>query len=46
MAHANVRMADRIERLARLVIVTPDMHRIHHSTVTAETTSNYGGLVS
>lgn len=40
--HANVRMPARIDRLLRRVIVTPDMHRVHHSWHRVETDSNYG----
>jgi sterol desaturase/sphingolipid hydroxylase (fatty acid hydroxylase superfamily) len=40
--HSNVAMPDRIDRLLRLVLVTPDMHRVHHSIVREETDSNFG----
>lgn len=40
--HANVRLPDGLDRLLRLIVVTPGMHRVHHSTVQAETDSNYG----
>lgn len=40
--HANVRLGPRMDALLRLVVVTPDMHRIHHSVVRAETDSNFG----
>ena len=40
--HANLKIAGPIDRVLRLVIVTPDMHRVHHSTILAETNSNYG----
>lgn len=40
--HANLRLPARIEAVLRWLIVTPDMHRIHHSTERAETDSNYG----
>jgi sterol desaturase/sphingolipid hydroxylase (fatty acid hydroxylase superfamily) len=40
--HANLKLPEAVDRLLRLVIVTPDMHRIHHSTERAETDSNYG----
>lgn len=40
--HANLKLSDGVDRLLRLVIVTPDMHRIHHSTERVETDSNYG----
>jgi sterol desaturase/sphingolipid hydroxylase (fatty acid hydroxylase superfamily) len=40
--HANLSLPPRFERWVRLLIVTPDMHRIHHSTDRRETDSNYG----
>jgi len=40
--HSNVRLPERIDRLIRAVIVTPDMHRVHHSVVPRETDSNFG----
>ena len=40
--HANVRMPARFERILRWFIVTPDMHRIHHSIDRAEHDTNYG----
>lgn len=40
--HSNVRLSPGLERLLRFAVVTPDMHRIHHSVVRAETDSNFG----
>lgn len=40
--HGNVRMAVPLERLLRLIIVTPEMHRVHHSVLLRETNSNFG----
>jgi sterol desaturase/sphingolipid hydroxylase (fatty acid hydroxylase superfamily) len=40
--HANIRLPKPIDAVLRLLIVTPDMHRIHHSTDPRETDSNYG----
>jgi sterol desaturase/sphingolipid hydroxylase (fatty acid hydroxylase superfamily) len=40
--HSNVRMPLALDRVLRLAVVTPDMHRVHHSVVIAETNSNYG----
>ena len=40
--HANIRLPPALDRALRLVIVTPDMHRVHHSIVRAETDSNFG----
>jgi sterol desaturase/sphingolipid hydroxylase (fatty acid hydroxylase superfamily) len=44
--HANVRLPERLERALQLVLVTPAMHRIHHSAWQPETDSNYGATVS
>jgi sterol desaturase/sphingolipid hydroxylase (fatty acid hydroxylase superfamily) len=40
--HSNVRVPVRIERLLRGVVVTPDLHRVHHSVLRHETDSNFG----
>jgi sterol desaturase/sphingolipid hydroxylase (fatty acid hydroxylase superfamily) len=40
--HANFALPATADRLLRLLIVTPDMHRVHHSVVVIETNSNYG----
>lgn len=40
--HANLRLPERLDRLLRVVLVTPDMHRVHHSVVPRETNSNFG----
>jgi sterol desaturase/sphingolipid hydroxylase (fatty acid hydroxylase superfamily) len=40
--HSNVAMPRALDRLVRLVVVTPDMHRVHHSVVRRETDSNFG----
>jgi sterol desaturase/sphingolipid hydroxylase (fatty acid hydroxylase superfamily) len=40
--HANVSLPPVVERVVRCLFVTPDMHRVHHSTVMRETNSNYG----
>jgi sterol desaturase/sphingolipid hydroxylase (fatty acid hydroxylase superfamily) len=40
--HANVRLPRSIDRILRAAIVTPDMHRVHHSVHRDETDSNYG----
>lgn len=40
--HANVRLGPRVDRVLRRLLVTPDMHRVHHSSVRRETDSNYG----
>jgi sterol desaturase/sphingolipid hydroxylase (fatty acid hydroxylase superfamily) len=40
--HGNVRIPRRFDRVLRLIVVTPDMHRVHHSVVIRETNSNFG----
>jgi sterol desaturase/sphingolipid hydroxylase (fatty acid hydroxylase superfamily) len=40
--HGNVSLPSPIDRLLRWFIVTPDLHRIHHSVLIHETNSNYG----
>ena len=45
-SHANVRLPLWLDRPLRFLIVTPDMHRIHHSVLPHETDSNYGFYLS
>jgi len=40
--HANAYIAPAIDRVLRWLVVTPDMHRVHHSIITTETNSNFG----
>jgi len=40
--HANIDLPRPVDRVLRLIVVTPDMHRVHHSVVPAETNSNFG----
>jgi sterol desaturase/sphingolipid hydroxylase (fatty acid hydroxylase superfamily) len=40
--HSNVRMPAALDRVLRWFVVTPDMHRVHHSIVPRETNSNFG----
>lgn len=44
--HSNLRLPDAVDRLLRPFVVTPDMHRVHHSTIGRETNSNYGFCLS
>ncbi len=44
--HSNIKIPVRIERRLRWFIVTPDMHRIHHSTRPRETNSNFSFNIS
>jgi sterol desaturase/sphingolipid hydroxylase (fatty acid hydroxylase superfamily) len=41
-SHGNVRLPTAIDRRLRRVLVTPDMHRVHHSIDPRETNSNFG----
>ena len=41
-SHSNVRIPLAIDRWLRLVLVTPDMHRVHHSVLVSETNRNFG----
>ena len=40
--HSNVRMPAWLDRVLRWIVVTPDMHRVHHSIAVRETNSNFG----
>ncbi|MFZ5932436.1 MAG: sterol desaturase family protein [Pseudomonadota bacterium] len=40
--HGNVRLAERLDGVLRWFVVTPDMHRVHHSVLPRETNSNFG----
>lgn len=40
--HGNIRLTTAFDRVLRLFLVTPDMHRVHHSTIVRETNSNFG----
>lgn len=44
--HGNVRLPTGLDRVLRWLVVTPDMHRVHHSIVAAETNSNFGFCLS
>jgi sterol desaturase/sphingolipid hydroxylase (fatty acid hydroxylase superfamily) len=44
--HSNVNLPLRWDRAARLLIVTPQIHRTHHSQIAAETNSNYSSIFS
>ena len=44
--HSNIHIPPALDKKLRWLIVTPDMHRIHHSTLMAETDSNYGFSIS
>jgi sterol desaturase/sphingolipid hydroxylase (fatty acid hydroxylase superfamily) len=40
--HANARLPSWLDRVLRLFVVTPEMHRVHHSVIPQETNSNFG----
>ena len=44
--HSNVVIPERINSALKLIIVTAEMHRVHHSSVVSQTNSNYGDLFS
>ena len=41
-SHGNLALPERADRMLRWIVVTPDMHRVHHSVVRLETNSNFG----
>ncbi len=45
-SHANIRIPERLENIIRKVIVTPQMHRIHHSALETEMNKNFGFCLS
>jgi sterol desaturase/sphingolipid hydroxylase (fatty acid hydroxylase superfamily) len=45
-SHANLRLPAAIDGLLRAVLVTPDMHRVHHSADPTETNTNFGFTLS
>ena len=40
--HGNLKLPLGVDKVLRLVVVTPDMHRVHHSILAPETNSNFG----
>ena len=44
--HSNIRLPQQVDRVLRKIVVTPDMHRIHHSSTQTETDSNFGFSIS
>jgi len=45
-SHANIRLPERVERAGGLLIVTPGVHHVHHSSSRPETNSNYGTILT
>ena len=41
-SHSNIKLSEKLDHFLRYIIVTPDMHRIHHSVEKMETNSNFG----
>jgi sterol desaturase/sphingolipid hydroxylase (fatty acid hydroxylase superfamily) len=44
--HANVALSDRLDKALRLIVVSPFMHKVHHSRVKPETDSNFSSVLS
>ncbi len=44
--HSNIAIGKAADNFLRRIIVTPDMHRVHHSNIKNETDSNYGNILS
>ena len=40
--HSNISIPLWLDKMLRFVVVTPDMHRVHHSVIRCETNSNFG----
>jgi len=46
LEHANIKMNSGLDRCLRLALVTPHMHKVHHSRDQRETDSNYANIFS
>jgi sterol desaturase/sphingolipid hydroxylase (fatty acid hydroxylase superfamily) len=46
ISHANVRLPPRVDAMIRSVLVTPNIHSLHHSSFQPETDSNYGTVLT
>jgi len=44
LEHANIRYPETLDRALRLLVVTPDMHKVHHSREQIETDTNYSNI--
>ena len=44
--HSNIALPGKANKILKFLIVTPDMHRMHHSLIPAETNSNYSSILS
>jgi sterol desaturase/sphingolipid hydroxylase (fatty acid hydroxylase superfamily) len=46
LEHANIKLSDSFDRWLRLIVVTPNMHKVHHSRQQIETDTNYSNILS
>jgi sterol desaturase/sphingolipid hydroxylase (fatty acid hydroxylase superfamily) len=46
LEHTNIKLSERLDRLLRLLFVTPNMHKVHHSRIQLQTDSNYSNIFS
>jgi sterol desaturase/sphingolipid hydroxylase (fatty acid hydroxylase superfamily) len=46
LEHANIKLHESLDRWLRLVVVTPNMHKVHHSREQVETDTNYSNIFS
>ncbi|WP_417801045.1 sterol desaturase family protein [Tenacibaculum sp.] len=46
LTHANIKMPKRLDKILSYVIVSPDMHKVHHHNLLPYTDSNYGNIFS
>ncbi|MGB0891899.1 MAG: sterol desaturase family protein, partial [Flavobacteriaceae bacterium] len=44
--HANIKMSPKVDKLLSYIIVSPDMHKVHHHNLLPYTDSNYGNIFS
>ncbi len=44
--HSNIRLDETVDKVLRVLLVTPHMHRLHHSEIRTETDSNYSSILS
>ena len=44
--HANIHLPDKVDRILRVLLVTPAMHKVHHSRLRVEADSNYTSMLS
>lgn len=44
--HSNIFLSEKVDNFLNLIIVSPNMHKVHHSNIQVETDSNYGNILS